>query len=217
MTRHVTLPRVLVAIGIALLVAPALVPVQPMLFHDTGPQTAANATQLQEAGVEIIAYEDLSERGQRLYVESLRTRGEYAVPVGEGAPEFDYDDETDRDDPRTRRMSGNIAIERPPNASLPPADEPTQMAEQLQERQRAREQASGGTSSSDPTAGNATAEENRTTPSIEDRERQIARYDLMSTRTGSPPLTAGPNVVRLLSVVVGVVAIGVGGYYASRP
>jgi len=237
MIQHISVSRVLVAVGIVLLIAPALAPVQAMYFHETRVGTTANGTELEAHGVSVIAYEDLSPRGQELYVEALRHHGEYAVPVGEGAPgDFHYvtnRDSADDAGPRERRP-GTIAIERPPDADLPPADEPTEAVDRARERaERARAEreraeatpSDGRTSTENATAGNETdAPGTVTTPSMEERRQQmeeqrqeIARYDLMSTRIGPPPLTASSNLVRLLSVVAGVLAIGVGGYLTSRP
>jgi len=206
MIRHISIPRVLVVVGIVLLVAPALVPVQPILYHETRMGTTGNGTQIQSAGVEIIAYENLSERGQQLYVETLRNGGSYTVQQGAGASDFEYVSAAEEaDDPRQQRLSGSVAIERPPDADLPPADEPVGAAER--ERRRASEQAGNETGNETENATDAAAE----------RRAQIARYDLMSTRTDSPPLTDGSNLVRLLSAVLGVVGVSVGGYLTSRP
>lgn len=187
MNRKRTLSLALVAVGIALLVTPALVPAQQLRYHETGAGTTADRAQLQEEGYQVVAYENLSTRAQDLYVRALRDGGEYAVPVGEGAPDFNY---TTRTDVR------GIVIERPPDGDLPPADEPTHMAEYARD---------------DGERGNESAS------AVRQRRQQIQRYDLVSLRTDSPPLTATPNLARLLSAVLGVVCIGVGGYASSRP
>src|SRR6056297_2888247 len=195
MIQHISISRVLVALGIVLLIAPALAPVQAMHFHDTGAGTTANGTELEEHGVRVVAYEDLSERGQELYVEALRNHGQYAVPLGEGAPDdfhyVTYQDSEDNADPSERRP-GTIAIERPPDADLPPADEPSYHAEEARERARERadrEQVEATPADGNATAGNETATPaTEPTPSVEDRQQQLAeqkreieRYDLMST------------------------------------
>jgi len=204
---NLSIPRVLVAIGAVLVITPALVPVQPVLFHETGPGTAANGSQIATQGIEVVAYENLSDRGKELYRRALQNRGVYTVPVGQGASDFEYpsgDEESDSDEgPRSRfQQPGLIAIERPANSSLPEADEPVRMAE---ERRRPPQQGQNG------------SENNTTTPSVEQRREQIMRYDLMITRTGTPGLTASPNLVRLLAVLLGIVSLGVGGYLGSRP
>jgi hypothetical protein len=214
MIRDLPLARGLVALGIVMLVVPALVPVQPILFHETRAGTTANGTQLEANGVDVIAYENLSERGQELYVAALRNGGSYTVPQGSGASDFEYASAAaDRGDGSVRRFAGTIAIERPPDADLPPADEPVGAAERERRRQQERER----TANESASGNESSVQENRTTPSIEEHRQQIARYDVMSTRTDSPPLTAGQNLVRLLASVVGVVAIGIGGYLSSRP
>lgn len=239
MIQHISVSRILVGLGIVLLIAPALAPVQAMHFHDTRAGTTANGTELETHGVRVIPYEDLSERGQELYVKALENNGEYAVPTGEGAPD-DFHYVTDRDSsdnsgPRERRP-GMIAIERPPDADLPPADEPVRAAEEALERaereREARERTGAPPGAERGSSGSETAtDDNETaaprsedTPSEEERRKQlekhrqeIARYDMMNTRTGPPPLTAMPNLVRLLSTVGGVLALGIGGYLSSRP
>ncbi|MFB6165909.1 MAG: hypothetical protein ABEJ31_12185 [Haloarculaceae archaeon] len=201
-SRLPSLSGALVLVGIVLLVGPALLPVQPMLYHDTRLGQPGNASELRERGFEVVPYENLSERGQALYVATLEHGGEYAVPQGQGASDFAYPKPSDRrvERPRGRvdvedRYRG-IAIERPADdAGLPPADEPVRLAR--------RERPPG--------------ERGGENASVEQRRREIARYDLLRTRTDLPPLSATPNVVRLLSVALGAVAIGAGGYRRSRP
>lgn len=195
-----TRSTVLVACGIALVVAPALFPIQPVLSHDTRRGTIDNRTELERQGFEIIAYENLSERGQELYVRTLTNGGEYRVPRGEGAPDFTYHTPGDPDTAeshRERRTRRGVVIERPAEADLPPADEPLRAAEDRHEAAEERGTADG--------------------PSVEERRRQIARYDLMTTRTTRPPLTARSSLARLLSVVLGVLTLGVGGYLRAQP
>ncbi|MFB6178568.1 MAG: hypothetical protein ABEI77_02455 [Halorientalis sp.] len=222
MSPRVSLAHVLAAIGLVLLVVPALVPVQPVLYHDTRGGATYNRTQLEAHGVRVVAYENLSARGKEIYRQALLHHGVYTVPVGQGASEFNYS--TSATQRRGRPAGGGIAIERDPNATnLPPADEPLRAAryEQRRAQAQARKRAGAEQSGGNDTAGNDTR---TATPSraerqrqLEQRRRQIARYDLMETHQGSPPLTASSNLARLLSVVVGVLAIGVGGYRASRP
>lgn len=209
-TRGITPAGVLVALGVVLLVGPALFPVQPVLYHDTRAGTMANATELQREGIPIVAYENLSERGQALYVATLRAGGEYSVPLGEGAPDFGYPTPGELgavDDYDERRTMTRIAVERPPDADLPPPDEPVAHAEE-----RVRDEREG------KDEGERTATPGTETgPTVEEMRRQVARYDVMRTRTDRPPQTAPANLVRLLSVVLGIVAIGVGGYRRSLP
>lgn len=120
----------LVALGFVLLAAAVVVPVEPVRWHDTSPSAGLNATGLAANGYEVVAYENLSQRGQELYVATLENGGEYRVPVGAGSDDFDY---------RTRQAAietpnftrGDVqerilyvAVERPDDDShLPPADE----------------------------------------------------------------------------------------------
>lgn len=200
MTRHTTLSGALVVLGIALLVTPALFPLQPVLYHDTRRGTMANESQIEQEPYEVVAYENLSERGQALYVRTLRADGEYRVGLDSGAPDFAYPTSAElaaADDYEARKELRGIVVERPPNADLPPADEPFHIAENAHERGERRE-----------TASNQTQAELR---------RQIARYDVMTTRTDKPPLTAPSSLLRLISALAGVLAIGTGGYLRSKP
>ncbi|WP_164471794.1 hypothetical protein [Halosimplex salinum] len=123
----------LVALGVVLLAAAAVVPVDAVRWHDTSVEqpdfAEGNATELRSDGYEIVAYETLSERGRELYVATLENGGQYRVSPNEGADDFDY---------RTRaellgdaNVSGldagramQVVVERPNGtAELPPADE----------------------------------------------------------------------------------------------
>lgn len=203
MTRRDALSAGLVVLGVALLVGPALVPVQPVLYHDTRPGIEANASQIAEMerqGYTVVSYGTLSERGQQLYVRTLRNDGEYTVPVGEGADEFDYPTDADLADAERRverRRLEMVVVERPPDADLPPPDEQLEAAEFLQQRYEERR--------------------NGTNVSVEELRRQIARYDAMEARTGAPPRTSPPVLGRFLAALGGVVALGTGGYLRSLP
>lgn len=200
MIRYTTLANALLVAGVALLVAPVLFPIQPMLYHDTHQGTVGNESRIEEEGYEIVAYENLSERGQQLYVRTLRAGGEYRVPVDEGAPDFAYPSPgelADIRDYRERRTLQGIVVERPPNADLPPPDEPVEAAERDNRHAEKR-----GTESEQ---------------SIDARRQQIARYDVLTTRTDRPPLTASSSLLRLLSTAAGIVVLGTGGYLRSTP
>jgi hypothetical protein len=113
----------LLVVGVLLLVVPALVPVEPVLVHDTDPESFESPAELEQRGIEVLAYENLSERGQDIYRSALRTDGIHRVSPGEGAPAFSYPTrENPADDQRA--VSGLVAIERPADVALPPADEP---------------------------------------------------------------------------------------------
>lgn len=200
MTRSTTLSSALVVLGVVLLVGPALFPIQPVLYHDTRQGTLDNRTQLEQQGYEIVAYENLSDRGRELYVGALNSGGEYSVPVDAGASDFAYPtagELSNVTDYREQNALRSIVIERPVDADLPPPDEPVHAAEYRGGRDEERGTDDG--------------------PSVEERRRQIARYDLMTTKTDQPPLTATPSLLRLLSAVVGILALGTGGYLRSKP
>lgn len=200
MIRNSLLAPALVVLGIVLLVGPAAMPAQQVLTHDTRPGTQANATQLEAEGVTILHYDDLSDRGQELYVQTLRNGGRLTVPVGEGAPDFEYQSSSEADGSqsvRGRFAHMGFVIERPPDADLPTADERVERYRSPRDREQ-------------------TTDDERQAE-MEERRRQIARYDLMVTQIDTPPLDASSNLVRLLSAVVGVLAVGIGGYRNSRP
>lgn len=199
MTHNATIPKVLLVVGVVLLIAPALLPIQPVLVHDTGKGSVENASVISERGYTIVAYENLSERGQQLYVQTLRNGGEYSVPVGDGAPEFTYPTPGELGeirDYRERETLETIVIERPMNGELPPPDEPLHAAEHVKERYERN---------------------NWTAPSEAEIRREIGRYDLMTTRTSSPPLQEPTSLARIVAAGLGVIAIGTGGYLGSKP
>jgi hypothetical protein len=223
---RVTLSQGLVVLGVVLLIGPALAPVQQYRVHDTGGGTTSDRAELEEQGFRIVAYENLSDRGKELYRKTLENGGRYTVPIGQGAPDFEYEgnrDEGGRSDVRGfGERPGMIVIERPPDADLPEADEPLRAAEDLQERreERRRErQAEREAGTATPTDGtvNETATPTPERPGPEELRRTITRYDVMETTTDNPPLPAPANLARLLPALAGILAIGVGGYRSSLP
>jgi hypothetical protein len=191
----------LVLLAAVLYIVPPLVPVDPHMTHDTRGSVVGNESQIEAEGHQVVAYEELSPRGQELYVKTLRNDGEYSVPLGDGAPDFDYPTERELDnvdDHREREQLASVVIERPPDADLPPADEPV---EQIRAERREQEQ------------------EGDERPEAAQRRfpnaSVVARYDMMSTRTQDPSLGATPNLVRLLAALLAVVSAGAGGYLLS--
>ena len=199
MTHKSILSTVLLVAGVVLLIAPALVPIQPTLVHDTTRGTIGNASEIRERGYDIVAYENLSDRGQELYVQTLRSGGTYSVPVGEGAPDFRYSTPGElgaAESYQERNALQNIVIERPSESDLPPPDEDVEAVEQiLEHRQRA----------------------NESEISEAELRRQIGRYDLMMTQTARPPLQDPVSFAHLAVAALGVLAIGTGGYLRSKP
>ncbi|WP_254521403.1 hypothetical protein [Natrinema caseinilyticum] len=188
MDRRTTVGTALVALAVVLFTVPALAPVQAVLTHDTTAITFDGRDTLEEQGVRIVPYENLSDRGQELYVQTLENGGTYRVSPGKGAPEFDYRtgaerSQARREDPDTR--PGYVAIERPENATLPTADEP------FDRERRTREDG---------------AEKHRKT---------VMRYDIMKVSRGPPPLGSTPQLVRLGASLLAVVSFGIGGYLVS--
>ena len=192
MERRNTLGTALVVLALVLFAVPAIFPIQPMLFHDTDRTAHEPPEQLKQENVEIIAYENMSNRGQEYYRKALENDGEYSVPVDQGAPEFDYLNRTER---RRAYETNNesalraVVIERPKDDSdLPPADERSVRP--------------------DP-------DENVSDDEREARQQAIERYDLIETQTSEPPLGATAQLMRLASVLFAVLSLGVGGYLLS--
>ncbi|MFC6954299.1 hypothetical protein [Halorubellus litoreus] len=213
MTSRLTRSHALLAVGLLLLVAPAFAPLQPVLEHDTRRGTFENESVLEEEGYRVVEYEALSERGKALYVQTLQNEGTYTVPTGEGASDFRYPTEAEVDAQgsyEARVELSHVVIERPENASLPPADEDVEHAvEIVKERQQAREDREG--------EGRTTSTASRTTRSEAEIRRQVARYDVMQTRTTKPGVTSQPAVLRFGAAALGIVLVGVGGYLTARP
>ena len=188
MNRRNTLGTALVALAIVLFVIPAFFPVQAVLIHETGATQPGEPDLIREDGYEIVAYENLSDRGQELYVQTLENDGKYSVSQGQGAPDFSYPTSAERDaafENETIERPGGIVIVRPEDdAALPPADE----------------RAFG------PSREGETEEERR--------ERHL-RYDAMETRTEQPSLGSLSQLLRLLAGLLAVISLGVGGYLLS--
>ncbi|MFB6227118.1 MAG: hypothetical protein ABEH88_00770 [Halobacteriales archaeon] len=188
MNRRNTIGAALVALAVVLFVIPAFFPVQAMLVHDTGATQPGEPELIREDGYEIVSYENLSDRGQELYVQTLENGGEYSVTQGQGAPDFSYPTSAERDaafENESLERPGAIVIVRPEDdAALPPSDErdfgPPRDGETDEER----------------------------------RERNL-RYDAMETRTEQPSLGALPQLLRLLAGLLAVISLGVGGYLLS--
>lgn len=128
MHRRTQVALVLALFAVPLLGMPAIAPVDPVLEHNTGAATKSNnTTQQLQYSYAVYDYENLSERAQTLYVEALEAGGTYYAPVGEGAPEFQYPavEAIRAHQNNTTKMirMQSVAIVRPENASLPPANE----------------------------------------------------------------------------------------------
>ena len=209
----------LLVLGVVLLVAPAVVAVESVLYHEVQGSVQAEEETLQQRGVEIVEYENLSDRGKTLFEEALRNEGNYVVPVGEGASDFDY--RTDpapetEDGAPSRYPPGVIAIERPEDGDLPglydrPARRPVD---------ESRQDEAGGSGTGDGASDANATETNESATDQEDapeRSQRPEEYNVFRARLGQPPLTDSGNLLRFLSVLIGVVAVGSGGYLRSRP
>lgn len=195
----------LLVVGAVLLIAPALAPVQPVLSHEVGGTITAERSDLRNEDIAVITYENLSDRGKELYEQALRNGESYRVPVGEGASDFQYRLEPDAqpDDDSTRPYGPRtVAIERPDDPDFPVVEE------RIPER-RPPEGAQRETGATGDSAGSS---EQRAQG---ERERQ--RYNIVQPRLTQPPLTDSGNLLRFVSVLAGVVAVGGGGYLRSKP
>lgn len=215
---RLTRSHALVAVGLLLLVAPAFAPLQPVLEHDTTGESFQNESSLEAEGYRVVEYENLTDRGKELYVRTLESGGTYRVPVGDGAADFRYPSaaEVDAQEGYEARLAlSHVVVERPPNATLPPADEDVEHAvEMVENRREARnEEEREGTT----TEGTTASQEPRTTRSDAEIRRQAARYDVMETRTTKPGLTSRPALLRFGAAALGIVLVGTGGYLSSKP
>ena len=177
----------LVIISVGLFVVPAFFPVQPVLVHDTGPITFDGPDEFEEEGIEVVRYENLSERGQELYAQTLNSGGEYQVSLGQGASDFEYLTSKERtaQSMNPNERPGMIVIERPTDTDLPPADEPDVGARE----------------------GDVEGDEYR---------QHVQHYDMMSTATEPPSLGSATQLLRLGAAILAVVSLSLGGYLLSR-
>jgi len=210
-TSRLTRSHALIGIGLLLLVAPAFAPLQPVLEHDTRPGAYQNESSLEDEGYRIVEYESLSDRGKELYAKTLRNGGTYRVPVGEGASDFRYPTAAEVDSQNgyeARLELSRVVVERPANATLPPADEDVERGvEIVRNREKDRKEGDGTTTGGEP----------RTTRSEGEIRRQVVRYDVMQTRTTRPGLRSRPALLRFGAAVLGIALTGTGGYLSSRP
>jgi len=126
MERRTTFGVGLVLAGLLLCGLALAFPVDPVRVHDTRGATNMNESVAEGYDYRVVEYENLSERGQELYVKTLENGGVYRVPVGQGAEDFGYAA------PGERKAYRGLLIERPANDShLPPADEHPSMAEDV--------------------------------------------------------------------------------------
>jgi len=124
----------LVVVGVVLLLTPVLAPPANVLEHNTRSSMSQSENMMQQYNYGVYHYGNLSDRAQTLYVNTLENGGEYTVPVGEGAPEYQYPTQEelkqigqevkqgDANISEAQSMS-SVAIIRPNDSSLPPADE----------------------------------------------------------------------------------------------
>ena len=192
MNRRNTLGTALVVLAVVLFVGPAVFPVQPVLTHDTDRTTRDSPSELREQGIPVVAYENLSERGQEVYVAALEGE-DYRVGRDAGAPDFQYPTSAERREAfEADNISGTgmVVIERPEDDSvLPPPDERF--------------------------FGPREEEEAESEEELEERRQQVLRYDAMVTGTGQPPLGSTRQLLRLGAVMLAVVSLGTGGYLLS--
>ncbi|MFB6250849.1 MAG: hypothetical protein ABEI27_04025 [Halobellus sp.] len=198
MSRRNRAGTALVGLAVVLFVAPALFPVGPVLVHDTRGSAPGTPAEIRERGIPVVAYGNLSERAQELYVTTLENGGEYRVARGRGAPAFDYPTVTEVRRARengSQSTPGRLVIERPADdAHLPPADERAYV---------------------DPEEVGAVEDGEVNETRVEQARERAQRYDLVETRTGDPPLGSTPQLLRLASVLLAVVSLGAGGYLRS--
>ncbi|WP_424019407.1 hypothetical protein ACOZ4N_08030 [Halorientalis pallida] len=205
-------------VGAVLLIAPALAPVQPVLYHEVDGPLITEKSALEERGVDVIAYENLSDRGKDLYERALRNGGDYQVPAGQGASDFQYRTELEADDesePRRRFGPRVIAIERPEDSDLPTLDE--RVPDRRPPDSEPDEAAGTGSSETVGESSNTTETPADGTGDRPPEQQEENEYTLLRTSLGQPPLTDSGNLLRFVAVLAGVVMLGSGGYLRSKP
>ncbi len=191
MERRTQIGAGLVVVGLLAFGLALAFPVQSVHVHDTTTASTLNETQAEEVGVPVVAYENLSDRGQELYVETLENGGTYRVPVGEGAEDFAYPTNEEARAPgglvegESNQTSNVVVVVKRPtdDGDLPPADETPAFADE-----------------DGP------------------NESTVMRYDLMTTRTKKPPIGSGAHAPRLAGLVLGLTSLTAGAYVlVSKP
>lgn len=132
MERRTLLGILLIVVALPLLAMPATMSVEPYQYHETTPTLDAfnesgsvNESRLESNVATVVAYQNLSERGQELYTKSLENDGRITFPVGEGAPDFEYLSEADVSElpPSEAYKAGTVIVKRPIDTDLPAPDE----------------------------------------------------------------------------------------------
>lgn len=119
MNRVVLGAVVLVGVGLAGIVTPLAFPPDDVYKHDTSKAFGEpdNRTMVQNMldseNATVIAYPDVSDRGQQIYRDALATGPAENYRTDRPAPDWSYDD------------TWYVIIERPNGTDLPPADEAT--------------------------------------------------------------------------------------------
>lgn len=172
-----------ILIGVGLSTAVLLFPVEQVHVHDTRSGTTLNESTADQYGYKILEYENLSDRGQELYVKTLENGGLYRVPVGKGADDWSYPTEDELrppgpNAPDNYTANTDVIIKRPENDShLPPADENPESAK------------------------------------VEGPNQSTVKdYDLMETRTKKPPIGSGAHIPRLGGLVLSLTSLTTGAY-----
>jgi hypothetical protein len=144
MERRTRIGVALVLVGLVSFGLALAFPVEPVRVHDTSGSMYANESTAEEMGYPVVAYENLSDRGQKLYVQTLENGGTYRVPAGQGAPDFAYptDSEVRHAGARVgsdRTSNVEVLIERPAeDGHLPPSDELTRPGPDMNESTQLR-------------------------------------------------------------------------------
>ncbi|MFB6254981.1 MAG: hypothetical protein ABEI06_10270, partial [Halobacteriaceae archaeon] len=82
MIRNNSYSTVLLGLGIVFLIIPIVFPFPQVLYHSTRPSIIGDASKAKERGFKVVSYDNLSDRAQELYIQTLQHDGEYSVPVG---------------------------------------------------------------------------------------------------------------------------------------
>lgn len=144
MERRTRVGVALVLVGLLSFGLTLAFPVEPVRVHDTSGSMYANESTAEEMGYPVVAYENLSDRGQELYAKTLENGGTYRVPAGQGASDFAYptDGEVRHAGARVgsdQTSNVEVLIQRPADdGHLPPSDEVTRPGADMNESTQLR-------------------------------------------------------------------------------
>lgn len=111
MDRQLKVVAALLIVGVALLGATTTFSDEQARIHDTSPEAPETVERYEDPAYTVVAFEDMNDRGQSIYLDAITSGGEWTRPIGEGVGHWPYDEQR------------YLIVDRAGNDSLPPADE----------------------------------------------------------------------------------------------